>query len=602
MAPDRPSGNDLLQRLVGSPPAGAAVPGHVRSMVEPVLSSDLSGVRVHSDPTSHRAARDIGAKAFTHRDHVFLGAGQSSSDVSLMAHELTHTVQQGASPVASDAQRVQRWPSLDDVADAVEGAAASAGEVATSAVEAVGDAAETAGEALEDAAGAAYEAAADVGEAVYDFGAGAVEAAGGAIDWLATEAGEALRAIADAFGGLISITDEGLVLTVPTVCMEDPFLFSVKLPPISGEAMAPIGGLPLGPVVLLGEVGLAGHLEPIAEIQLGPICLSGVRAVVNPLTASYSASGNLTAVAAASLGAEVRGGLRGALSLTAILPIGGVPVPISIPLIGLEGGLAGLFRATAGGKLAIGGELAVGLGGISLARDGKLDLGFAADMFLGAYGQLDILGQNVCRIYWQPYEWHGDIGGSVGFGISLSMISGSGPLVSPTISPPDLTGTPFDELHLTLSRGGFTDACPILDAICEVLRDLNLLPSQNDGTWDWDGTGENGLYGPGPRLPGPLDCYRKNPGIPSGAECRGACGVNCDGCTASPSYRYKDPSSGEVWEYLKFQDCGSNVGCRDHDAAFDWAADEHGETGRLGHHHALAYGRQHRVRMQQSRR
>ena len=152
-------------------------------MVEPVLGSDLSGVRVHSDPTSHRAARDIGAKAFTHRDHVFLGAGQSSSDVSLMAHELTHTVQQGASPMAPDAQRVQRRPSLGDVADVVEGAAASAGEVATSAVEAVGDAAETAGEALEDAAGAAYEAAADVGEAVYDFGAGAVEAAGGAIDW-----------------------------------------------------------------------------------------------------------------------------------------------------------------------------------------------------------------------------------------------------------------------------------------------------------------------------------------------------------------------------------------------------------------------------------
>ena len=97
--------------------------------------------------------------------------------------------------------------------------------------------------------------------------------------------------------------------------------------------MAPIGGLPLGPVVLLGEVGLAGHLEPIAEIQLGPICLSGVRAVVNPLTASYSARGNLTAVAAASLGAEVRGGLRGALSLTAILPIGGEPAPISISLI-----------------------------------------------------------------------------------------------------------------------------------------------------------------------------------------------------------------------------------------------------------------------------
>ncbi|MGH3823175.1 MAG: eCIS core domain-containing protein [Pseudonocardiaceae bacterium] len=578
VASDRSSGNNLLQTLVGSPPAGAPVPKRVRSMVEPVLGSDLSGVQVHSDPTSHRVAGDIGAKAFTHRNHVFLGAGQSSLDVSLMAHELTHTVQQGASPTlaTSNVRRVQRWPSLDDVVDFVEGAAESADEAVTSAAEAVGDAVGAAGEALGDAAEAVYETASDVGEAVYDFGAGAVEAAGDAIDWLATEAGEALSAIADVLGGLISITDEGLVLTVPTICLEDPFLFSFPLPSISQEVMAPIGGLPLGPVVLFGEIGLVGRFEPAAELQLGPFCLRGVRVVVNPLTASYSISGSLTAAAAASLGAEVRGGLRGDLSLYGVVIIDGVPVPISVPIIGLEGGLAGLFRAIAAGQLTIGSGLSFGLGGISLTQGGQLDLGFGADMFLGAYGQLDIRGHNVCRIYWQPFEWHGDIGGSFGCGISLSMVPGGGPLISPTISSPVLTGLPFDQLPLALSREGFADVCPIKDAICEVLFMLNLLPSQNGGNWSWSG----GPYGPGPRLPGPLACYRKNPGIRSRSECRGACGPNCDTCTSSPTYTFTDPLTGDVWEYLNFQDCNSNAGCREHDAAFDWAADKYDETGR----------------------
>jgi hypothetical protein len=38
----------------------------------------------------------LGARAFTHGKHIFLGERQSPHDVQLMAHELTHTIQQGA--------------------------------------------------------------------------------------------------------------------------------------------------------------------------------------------------------------------------------------------------------------------------------------------------------------------------------------------------------------------------------------------------------------------------------------------------------------------------------------------------------------------------
>jgi len=74
---------------------GSPLPGRVRSRIEPVLGWDLRQVQVHSDAKANLAARSIQAKAFTHRNDIYLGRGQSASDVGLMAHEATHVVQQG---------------------------------------------------------------------------------------------------------------------------------------------------------------------------------------------------------------------------------------------------------------------------------------------------------------------------------------------------------------------------------------------------------------------------------------------------------------------------------------------------------------------------
>jgi len=87
-----------------SPRAPLALPGErgaplsagVRGRVEPALAADLSHVRVHSSPQDREIAALLHAKAFTHRNHIWLGRGQSADDVALMAHEATHVVQQGA--------------------------------------------------------------------------------------------------------------------------------------------------------------------------------------------------------------------------------------------------------------------------------------------------------------------------------------------------------------------------------------------------------------------------------------------------------------------------------------------------------------------------
>ncbi len=60
------------------------------------MGVDLGGVRVHQDSRSDALARGMTAKAFTTGSDVFLRQDQNPGDVSLMAHELTHVVQQSS--------------------------------------------------------------------------------------------------------------------------------------------------------------------------------------------------------------------------------------------------------------------------------------------------------------------------------------------------------------------------------------------------------------------------------------------------------------------------------------------------------------------------
>lgn len=74
-----------------------------RGFFEPRFGTDFSSVRVHSDARAARVARSVNARAFTLGRNVVFGAGEyfpgSSSGRKLLAHELTHVVQQqGAVP------------------------------------------------------------------------------------------------------------------------------------------------------------------------------------------------------------------------------------------------------------------------------------------------------------------------------------------------------------------------------------------------------------------------------------------------------------------------------------------------------------------------
>lgn len=78
--------------------SGEALSPSVRAHLEPRFGADFGGVRVHTDSTAARVSQALGAHAFTYGRDIYFADGQynpqSASGRWLLAHELTHTVQQ----------------------------------------------------------------------------------------------------------------------------------------------------------------------------------------------------------------------------------------------------------------------------------------------------------------------------------------------------------------------------------------------------------------------------------------------------------------------------------------------------------------------------
>ncbi len=88
--------------LTGFRGEGQAMPDSARSYFEPRFGRHLDGVRLHTDSSAAQRARSLNARAFTAGRDVFFGAGeyapQTVEGKRLIAHELTHVLQQGAGP------------------------------------------------------------------------------------------------------------------------------------------------------------------------------------------------------------------------------------------------------------------------------------------------------------------------------------------------------------------------------------------------------------------------------------------------------------------------------------------------------------------------
>jgi hypothetical protein len=66
----------------------------VAATLQASLGVDVSAVRVHTDTAAAEAAQAAGARAFTVGNRIFLGRNERATDLTLIAHEVAHAVQQ----------------------------------------------------------------------------------------------------------------------------------------------------------------------------------------------------------------------------------------------------------------------------------------------------------------------------------------------------------------------------------------------------------------------------------------------------------------------------------------------------------------------------
>lgn len=102
---------------------GQPLPESVRAFFEPRLSRDFSHVRIHTDSQANESAKSLNALAYTAGTDIVFGAGQytpeTESGKKLIAHELTHVVQQEADGSNYIQRDLALTPPNPDVAEPV---------------------------------------------------------------------------------------------------------------------------------------------------------------------------------------------------------------------------------------------------------------------------------------------------------------------------------------------------------------------------------------------------------------------------------------------------------------------------------------------------
>ncbi|MFO1418206.1 MAG: DUF4157 domain-containing protein [Methylotetracoccus sp.] len=97
----------VQQGIAAQSGAGQALAAPLRQEMEQGIGADFSGVRIHTGAPAASLNEQLNARAFTHGQDVFFNSGQfdpgSSAGRHLLAHELTHVVQQ-----SGDAPGIQR--------------------------------------------------------------------------------------------------------------------------------------------------------------------------------------------------------------------------------------------------------------------------------------------------------------------------------------------------------------------------------------------------------------------------------------------------------------------------------------------------------------
>ncbi|MDY6855080.1 MAG: DUF4157 domain-containing protein [Thermodesulfobacteriota bacterium] len=99
---------NLENHLYQSKGSGSSLPRETRRFMENTIGTDFSKVKVHTDNIALQMNKGLNAQAFTHQNDIYFSSGRYNPDSSegrfLLAHELTHVVQQNGNDTSIQRQ------------------------------------------------------------------------------------------------------------------------------------------------------------------------------------------------------------------------------------------------------------------------------------------------------------------------------------------------------------------------------------------------------------------------------------------------------------------------------------------------------------------
>jgi len=77
---------------------GLPLPSTLKEQMESAFGTDFSQVRLHTGPEAQALSETLAAQAFTSGSDIWLANANDANNANLLAHELTHVIQQGGQP------------------------------------------------------------------------------------------------------------------------------------------------------------------------------------------------------------------------------------------------------------------------------------------------------------------------------------------------------------------------------------------------------------------------------------------------------------------------------------------------------------------------
>ena len=122
--------DDAVQDIYSMKGGGSALATSTRSFMEPLFGFDFGKVRIHTDERARRSAKSLNARAYTVGNDIMLGESTFEPNTlkgrRLLAHELTHVIQQNSDSVLQTQKVHGTIQRLDwDWGDVAQGTVAS---------------------------------------------------------------------------------------------------------------------------------------------------------------------------------------------------------------------------------------------------------------------------------------------------------------------------------------------------------------------------------------------------------------------------------------------------------------------------------------------